>query len=93
MRIFGKIHPHRRPAREVVWLQSAERFECEAAGGRIAAYGWGAGPPVLLAHGWEGRGSQMGALATGLAAAGLVLLSVIIEMLIDGISSFMIASG
>lgn len=31
---------------------------------------WGDGPPVLLAHGWEGRGTQMGALATGLAAGG-----------------------
>ena len=31
---------------------------------------WGAGPTVLLVHGWEGRGAQLGALGDPLVAAG-----------------------
>ncbi len=46
---------------------------------------WGA----ILVYAWFIAKTAMD--LTGLAAAGLVLLSVIIEMLIDGISSFMIA--
>ena len=33
-------------------------------------FAWGAGPSVLLVHGWEGRGAQLGALVDPLVAAG-----------------------
>jgi dienelactone hydrolase len=60
-----------RPGRESQWLASAERFAVPFDGEQLAVWSWGSGPAVVLAHGWEGRGSQMGALARGIAAAGM----------------------
>jgi pimeloyl-ACP methyl ester carboxylesterase len=40
------------------------------AGKHVSVYAWGAGPTVLLVHGWSGRGAQMGAFADPLVAAG-----------------------
>jgi len=63
----------RRPERERRWLEAAAPFTVRAGGRRIAAWSWGEPdrPAVLLAHGWAGRGSQLGAFAGALAAAGL----------------------
>ena len=63
----------RRPPRERRWLESAEPFTVRAGGRRVAAWSWGEPdrPAVLLVHGWAGRGSQLGAFAGALAAAGL----------------------
>ncbi len=62
----------RRPPRERRWLEGAERFTVDLDGRRLAAWSWGSrGPAVLLMHGWAGRGSQLGAFAGVLAAAGL----------------------
>jgi len=36
----------------------------------LHATAWGAGPSVLLVHGWEGRGAQLGAFVDPLIAAG-----------------------
>lgn len=38
--------------------------------GGLRATEWGEGPVVLLVHGWEGRGAQLGALVDPLVAAG-----------------------
>lgn len=38
---------------------------------RIPTWRWGVGPTVLLVHGWEGRGSQLGAFVAPLVAAGM----------------------
>ena len=38
--------------------------------GGLHATSWGAGPTVLLVHGWEGRGAQLGAFVDPLVAAG-----------------------
>lgn len=38
--------------------------------GTLATYGWGAGPTVLLVHGWCGRATQFHALIPALVAAG-----------------------
>jgi pimeloyl-ACP methyl ester carboxylesterase len=76
---FRTPRSHRRPAREAAWLQSAERLRLPypaPAGAEpdapreLAAWSWGAGPAVLLVHGWEGRGGQMAAFARPLAARG-----------------------
>jgi pimeloyl-ACP methyl ester carboxylesterase len=40
-------------------------------GCRIATSSWGEGEPVLLIHGWEGRGSQLGEFATSSGLDGL----------------------
>ncbi|HEX2253878.1 MAG TPA: alpha/beta fold hydrolase [Thermoanaerobaculia bacterium] len=68
--VFRYVHRHPVPARERDWLAAAERSHLELAGRRLPVWSWGAGPAVLLVHGWAGRGSQMGAFAAPLAAAG-----------------------
>jgi pimeloyl-ACP methyl ester carboxylesterase len=52
-------------------LRPATPFTVAAGADRLPAWSWGEGPGVVLAHGWEGRGGQMGFLGVGLAAAGL----------------------
>lgn len=61
---------YRRPDRERAWLHGAETFDFEVRGKRARGWTWGDGPVVLLVHGWAGRGSQMGAFAAPLVAAG-----------------------
>jgi pimeloyl-ACP methyl ester carboxylesterase len=66
-KLFARPRRHARPARE---------SELIARGSRVAlpdglhATAWGAGPTVLLVHGWEGRGAQLGAFVDPLVAAG-----------------------
>jgi len=69
--LFRRVGRHPVPERERAWLAGAERSSVELGGVRLPVWSWGDGPPVLLVHGWEGRGSQMGAFAGPLAAAGL----------------------
>lgn len=63
---------HRRPesAAERRWLQNAERRIVPVDETEVVAYRWGAGPTVLLVHGWNGRGTQLGGLAQAVVAAG-----------------------
>lgn len=63
------------PAREDGWLEGARRDAIVVDGCRLALTSWGDGPTVLLVHGWEGRGSQWGALAHRLAANGFRALA------------------
>jgi pimeloyl-ACP methyl ester carboxylesterase len=70
VRLFRTPQRHRTPGRERRWLTSAEPFHVELDGRRLAAWSWGAGPTVLLVHGWEGRGSQLGAFAEPLVRSG-----------------------
>lgn len=76
--LFRTVRPFPRPSREEGWLATARPFRLQTdsagAGGRpLAAWSWGeeASPTVLLVHGWEGRGSQMGAFAAPLVERGL----------------------
>jgi pimeloyl-ACP methyl ester carboxylesterase len=81
IRLFRTVRPFPRPEREKRWLAPARRFEIAMSAAdlpagfesrRLAAWAWGdGGPTVLLAHGWEGRGSQMAAFAAPLVARGL----------------------
>lgn len=69
----------RRPQREVEWLASAARVDhVTALGHRVALWIWGDSDrgTVLLVHGWEGRGSQMGAIALALASEGYRVIAV-----------------
>jgi pimeloyl-ACP methyl ester carboxylesterase len=52
--------------------QDGKRFDVDAGGVRLAAWEWGpaSGPTVLLAHGWNGRGRQLAAIARAVAARG-----------------------
>ncbi len=71
------FHPQRLPPRpdESQYRRSASRFSLECAGRRLAAYRWGAGVPVLLVHGWNGRSTQMGAFIEPLVRLGFRVLA------------------
>jgi pimeloyl-ACP methyl ester carboxylesterase len=84
-RLFITPRRHARPAREREILASARSFELDvtlrtprwsgAARRTLAAWRWGFGPPILLVHGWEGRGSQLGAFVAPLVDAGLSVVA------------------
>ena len=58
------------PPREIEALSGVERFTIPWRDVELAAWSWGTGPSVLLAHGWAGRAGQMAAFGPALAAAG-----------------------
>ena len=49
---------------------ASESFTVESGAQRIAAWSWGHGPAVILAHGWEGWAGQLAGFVTPLVAAG-----------------------
>lgn len=68
IRLFFRPRRHPRPAREQALLASAERLSLP---GGLRGDAWGTGErTVLLVHGWEGRGTQLGAFVTPLVARG-----------------------
>lgn len=69
--LFRSPRRHAMPPRERQWVASAWPLRLGAGHDRIHAWSWGEGPTVVLAHGWEGRGSQMGALSLAIAGAGM----------------------
>jgi pimeloyl-ACP methyl ester carboxylesterase len=79
MKLFLTPRRIARPKRELAWLETAARFDHVMTDGhRVALWIWGESlrGTVLLVHGWEGRGSQMGAFAEPLAAAGYRVIAV-----------------
>lgn len=59
------------PEREKRWRLQSEQIRVDHPICPIAVYRWGdKGPKILLVHGWSGRGTQLGAIATALAEAG-----------------------
>ncbi len=87
------LSPHRRtpspPERDV--LRRGEPFLVRARGERLRAWRFGAGPAVLLVHGWGGRGGNWAAFIPHLVAAGLQ--AVVFDAPAHGDSSGRIASG
>jgi pimeloyl-ACP methyl ester carboxylesterase len=60
-----------RPVGDLDVLETAYPFKLPTRYGDLAAWAWGdAGPRVLLVHGWEGRGAQLGPLVAPLLDAG-----------------------
>jgi pimeloyl-ACP methyl ester carboxylesterase len=74
-RMFMKPRRHHTPRREARWLRQSERRDYDLENHTIATYWWGRGPVVLLAHGWEGRGSQLGAFVEPLVEAGYCVVA------------------
>ncbi|MGM0564269.1 MAG: alpha/beta hydrolase [Pseudomonadota bacterium] len=69
--LASRPRKHERKPRELEQLQSAERIEFTGSRGRrCVAWAWGEGPTVIVAHGWESRGSQMATMAMAIAEAG-----------------------
>lgn len=64
------------PEREQELMADAEPLAVPLGDGvRIQAWSWGAGPRVILVHGWEGRGSQMATFAAPLVRAGFRVIT------------------
>ena len=83
-RLFTTPRRHARPERERAVLASARSLTINVTLRaprwhgttlRLAAWQWGHGPTVLLVHGWEGRGSQLGAFVEPLVAAGMSVVA------------------
>ena len=69
--LFMKPRRFRTPPREQALMQGAERFDVRVSEETtIRAWRWGAGPVVILAHGWEGRGSQLAPFVAPLVESG-----------------------
>ncbi|HEV7991728.1 MAG TPA: alpha/beta fold hydrolase [Gemmatimonadaceae bacterium] len=65
--LFARPRKHPRPERERELIARGAPLSLPDG---LRATAWGAGPAVLLVHGWEGRGAQLGALVDPLVAAG-----------------------
>ena len=75
-RLFLTPPRHQTPNRERAAIASAEAFDVPFRGGRLRAWRWGgAGAPVLLVHGWGGRGGQLAPFAPPLVEAGLPVVT------------------
>jgi pimeloyl-ACP methyl ester carboxylesterase len=69
-RLFRSPRRHGRPAWEHEVLATATRLRVPFGPDTLPAWSWGEGPIVLLVHGWEGRGSQLGAFVDPLVELG-----------------------
>ncbi|MFV1997943.1 MAG: alpha/beta fold hydrolase [Acidiferrobacterales bacterium] len=70
-KIWFRTRRYKVPLRETRWLKDANQDVIDHPYGPLAVNRWGEhGPTVLLVHGWNGRGSQMGAFAAPLVEAG-----------------------
>ncbi len=70
-KLWFRTHRFKEPLREIRWLKDATQDVIEHPYGPLAVSRWGEdGPTILLVHGWNGRGSQMGAFAAPLVEAG-----------------------
>lgn len=58
------------PPREARWRNTAKTTWLQHSGVELATYIWGSGPVVLLVHGWDARGPQLGSLVRPLTDAG-----------------------
>ena len=59
-----------RPGRENAWLKAGTERQIPSGMGHLQAWEWGEGPTILLVHGWDGRGSQLGAFIQPLVDSG-----------------------
>ena len=75
-RLFLTPPRHEAPPRERKALRDAATFDVPFRGGRLRAWRWGGeGAPILLVHGWGGRGGQMASFAPSLLAAGFPVVT------------------
>lgn len=63
----SRIEPR---TRELEWIEDSQLLKLTTRHGDMSGWSWGEGPAVILLHGWNGRGSQMGLLARAVADAG-----------------------
>jgi len=74
--LWFSTHRHPPPARELRLLKSATPFTVKSEGKDIKAHHWGQqGPLVLLVHGWNGRGAQLGSFVPSLLKNGYQVIT------------------
>lgn len=73
--LFLTPKKYKRPEAEKIWYASARKNKLKSGIG-VNEWGMPGRPKVLLVHGWEGRGSQMGAFADPLVRAGYHVIAV-----------------
>jgi pimeloyl-ACP methyl ester carboxylesterase len=56
-------------------LATAQAFDVYSRAGKVRAYAWGAGPTVVLVHGWNGHAAQLGPMVGPLLEAGYRVVS------------------
>jgi pimeloyl-ACP methyl ester carboxylesterase len=69
-RLWFRTYRVQAPAREARLLAEAGDQSFQRDDKRIACWSWGSGPRVLLLHGWNGRGAQLGSFVKPLVEAG-----------------------
>lgn len=74
-RLFLTPPRPRRPAAEIPLLAIARARPVRLGSRRMEMWAWGSGPPVLLVHGWGGRGAQLGAFVSPLVAHGFSVVT------------------
>jgi pimeloyl-ACP methyl ester carboxylesterase len=62
--------PPRRRGGDETFIATGARFTLESQGQRLAGWEWGAGPTVVLVHGWGSRASRLTGVAAALAGVG-----------------------
>ena len=69
-RMFLTARRHPRPAWEHEMIERARPFQVPWGEGSLRGWSWGEGRTIVLVHGWEGRGAQLGAFVEPLVEAG-----------------------
>lgn len=75
MRLWSQTHRYDAPAREHRLQIRASECSLTVNNHKIKAWQWGSGPRVLLVHGWNGRGMQLGRLIDPLLSAGYQVIT------------------
>ncbi len=70
LRLWFRTRRFTAPAREIRLLAEASEHAFHSHDKRIACWSWGKGPRVLLVHGWNGRGAQLGSFVPAFVEAG-----------------------
>ncbi len=68
--LFLSPPAQRRTRAEEAVLAAGKAFRVRTPGGRLAAWSWGAGPRVLLVHGWGGHAGRLSRFVGPLVTAG-----------------------
>ena len=76
-RLWFVTHRFAEPVREARWRHQGTAFTVAGQNGPLGLYRWGQGPCVLLLHGWNGRGKQMGGFAVPLVKAGYCAVALV----------------
>lgn len=75
LKLWSRTHRFPPPNHEHRIQLRASEYPLTVNGINIKAWKWGSGPSVLLVHGWNGRGMQLGRLVDPLLSAGYQVIT------------------